>query len=249
MPSLTERLVGPRRAPTGRLSALLERRPDREYGAILPISAPKATELDYAPMPSLDAAAGIVGDVLRGAKTIGRGAMGIPQTVPAVVEAALSTSLAGGLLGKVPEGALAMAAGRKQGQTQLADMLRSREFDAINFGQLSHKKFKEVNDVLKGNGHPPLADRDIVIPANVVRKLAKKRGDLGKMSPDAVADFVFSVFHNKGSRVGASRHGHIAELLLPKDHMSRLGYIARNPQNNDTVVKSAYPRESERLKR
>ncbi len=86
------------------------------------------------------------------------------------------------------------------------------------------------------------------IPLNVVKKLYDKRIVHDKMKPGEVADMVFDTFYNPDNIVDASKYPHIQALIKPDKTTSNVGFIAQNPANGETVVKSAYTKDNERLK-
>ena len=93
---------------------LLDQRPGRVYADILPLSSPAATELDYQPGMELrlDPAAGLLGEILRGARTISSGVRGNPVTPREATEAMLAVT-GGSALATRPAGALASGLGRR----------------------------------------------------------------------------------------------------------------------------------------
>ena len=101
-------------SPRGGL--LLDQRSGRDYADILPLSAPSATELDYQPGMGLwlDPAAGLLGEILRGARTISSGARGNPVTLREATEAMLAVT-GGSALATRPAGALASGLNRPKG--------------------------------------------------------------------------------------------------------------------------------------
>lgn len=48
------------------------------------------------------------------------------------------------------------------------------------------------------------------------------------------------LFHEGGSKVGESRYPHIQKVFRPRNGISEVGYIAKNPSNGKTVIKSMY---------
>ena len=136
---------------------------------------------------------------------------------------------------------------RSADQRRLSRALERQEFDNVDFGRLSKAKFERINTIRNRLGQPILQDGRLVIPAKVVRKLYEERVLKDGMTPDKVADLVFSVFHADKSQPAASRHPHIQALINAREGLSRIGFIAENPKTGETVVKSAYPKDTDRL--
>lgn len=125
-------------------------------------------------------------------------------------------------------------------QQKLSDALKNKEFENISFGNLSKPHFKEVNKLRQKNGVEPLTDRELIIPANVARKLFDKRIVQEGMSADELVDMLNSVFHGKKSKVLGSRFDHIQSLTNTRGKTSSIGFIGKNPKNGETVIKSGY---------
>ena len=124
-------------------------------------------------------------------------------------------------------------------QQNLSQALQDQNFADINFGTLSKSKFDKINEIRGGLGVEVLTDRNLVIPANVVKKLFDKRMVQDGMSADEVADLVHSLFHSRKTKITGSKHKHIQTMLNMRDELSRIGFISSNPSSNETVVKSA----------
>jgi len=67
------------------------------------------------------------------------------------------------------------------------------------------------------------------------------------MTPDQVADVVYSVFHSSKSHPASAKHPHIQALINAREVLSNVGFIAANPETGDTVVKSAHRVKTNRL--
>jgi hypothetical protein len=128
---------------------------------------------------------------------------------------------------------------RADAQVDLAQSLANKDFKNLNFGTLSKEKFDRINEIRAGLGADVLDGRDLVIPANVVRKLYDKRILTDGMAADDVADLVYSVFHSKKSKVLSSKYSHIQTLVNMRSELSRIGFISKNPSTGETVIKSA----------
>lgn len=135
----------------------------------------------------------------------------------------------------------------KKGSKELGGRLSTQKFSNIEFGRMNPAKLEQLNVIRAANGEPPLTP-EMKIPLNVVRKLYNKRVVSDKMKPEEVADMVFDTFYNPNNLVDASKYPHIQAVISPKEKMSNLGFISQNPQNGETVVKSAYLKENDYLK-
>lgn len=135
----------------------------------------------------------------------------------------------------------------KKGSKELGGRLKTQKFSNIEFGRMRPDKLAQLNDIRAQNGLDPLTP-DMKIPLNVVEKLYNKRVITGKMKPEQVADMVFDVFYNPESVVDASKFPHIQAMISPKQPTSNIGFIGQNPANGETVIKSAYPENTDRLK-
>lgn len=135
----------------------------------------------------------------------------------------------------------------KKGSKELGGRLSTQKFSNIEFGRMNPAKLEQLNVIRAANGEPPLTP-EMKIPLNVVKKLYDKRVVSDKMKPEEVADMVFDTFYNPNNLVDASKYPHIQAVISPKEKMSNLGFISQNPQNGETVVKSAYLKENDYLK-
>jgi hypothetical protein len=136
---------------------------------------------------------------------------------------------------------------RSADQRRLSEALERQEFVNVDFGVLSKAKLERINTIRDDLGQPILQERRLVIPANVVQKLYEERVLKNGMTPDEVADLVFSVFHANKSQAAASREPHIQALINARAGLSRIGFIAENPRTGETVIKSAYRVKTDRL--
>ncbi len=129
-------------------------------------------------------------------------------------------------------------------------MTKAIEFGSdspIYFGELSKKKFNQINQILANNNLPLLEGRNIFIYPNVINKLSEKRVQLNKLSPDIVADIAFSAIHNKNSKVLTTAFPHIQSLVKVNNlDISNIAFIGNF--NYETSVKSIYKIETKRIK-
>lgn len=136
----------------------------------------------------------------------------------------------------------------RQAKTKLLEMLGSRkDFENVDFGILRQEKVKALNKIRHENGVGPLSRRRLAIPANVVKHLQDRRILKDGMPAEEVADMLIDVFHSPKSVVGRGKYPHIQALVSPKDKISNIGFVGVNPANGETVVKTAYKRENQRL--
>ena len=135
----------------------------------------------------------------------------------------------------------------KKGSKELGGRLKAQKFSNIEFGRMNPAKLAQLNEIRAANGEPPLTP-DMKIPLNVVKKLYDKRIVSDKMKPEEVADMVFDAFYNPNNLVDASKYPHIQAVISPKENVSNLGFISRDPTNGGTVVKSAFREKTDRLR-
>ncbi len=135
----------------------------------------------------------------------------------------------------------------KKGSKELGGRLKTQKFSNIEFGRMNPAKLAQLNEIRAANGEPPLTP-DMKIPLNVVKKLYDKRIVSDKMKPEEVADMVFDTFYNPNNLVDASKYPHIQAVISPKENVSNLGFISRDPTNGGTVVKSAFREKTDRLR-
>lgn len=128
---------------------------------------------------------------------------------------------------------------RSPEQQALIDALKSGGGD-VSFGRLSKAKFDAINALREANGINALTRRELTVPSNVVKKLVDRRILQGKMSPDEVADVLYSAFHNSRARVFPTRFEHIQQLIRPGERLSNVGFIGQSPRDPNPVVKSGY---------
>ena len=119
-------------------------------------------------------------------------------------------------------------------------VLESGEFETVTFGRLSPDKMEALNAVRAEEGVSLLKGDQLVIPANVAKKFYEKRILQDGHTPDDVAQMLLDVFHLDADAVSSTRYPHIQALVKLRDELSTLGFIARNPKNGETVIKSVY---------
>jgi hypothetical protein len=130
----------------------------------------------------------------------------------------------------------------------LRDALLSSNTGDIAFGQLSKKKFDQINQVRQGLGVPLLTSRELIIPGRIVDKLREKRIGLDGKTADQVADLVYSVFHSGDSKVLPTRFDDTQRLLKAEPDLSSVGFVSQNPVSGETIIRSAYDKKTRRLK-
>jgi hypothetical protein len=147
-----------------------------------------------------------------------------------------------GLMPWVPPMAASITRGSKWGLWEdVAEILRAGEIGDVNFGRLAPKKLAALSTIRRGLG-PPELDQNLVIPANVVRKLLGKRMAEGQLTADKMADVLISAFHGAKSKAVRTDHPHIQALVNARSIRSNVGFVGQNSRTGETVVKSAYPK-------
>lgn len=129
----------------------------------------------------------------------------------------------------------------------VVNILTNRTIKDVNFGKLSEAKLQALNKIRQKEGVDLLENDNLVIPANVVRKLIDKRIIKDKMKPEEVADALIDVFHSDDIKMSPTKYKHIQAMLKIYDKISKIGFIGKNPENKDTVIKSLYKRDTDRL--
>ena len=121
----------------------------------------------------------------------------------------------------------------------LNQLKRGRDFKDINFGKVETDTLAKVNNVRESTGLNELFNNAFV-PANVVKKLYKKRILLDKYTPESVVKIGRRLFHEKGAEVGGSKYTHIQEVSKKGSKTTDLGYVAEDPKTGRLVIKSLY---------
>ena len=122
----------------------------------------------------------------------------------------------------------------------LNQLKRGHNFKDINFGKVDEDTFTNINNVRENTGLNGLFG-NAFIPANVVKKLYKKRILLDKYTPESVVKIGRRLFHEKGAEVGGSKYTHIQEVSkLGKNNISDVGFISQDPTSKRMVIKSLY---------
>lgn len=140
---------------------------------------------------------------------------------------------------RVPVSALMVNAIRWNGRRNLVNQLRrGKDFKDINFGKVDDDTLNQVNDLRRNTGYDELSG-NAYIPANVVRKFYNKRLSEG-YTPEKMSEMGKRLFHEGSNKVGESNYPHIQKILRPREGISEVGYISKNPSNGQTVIKSMY---------
>jgi len=114
---------------------------------------------------------------------------------------------------------------------------------------LSDKYKEKLNFIRREDGLPLIENDELIIPANVVRKLREKRIGLDGKTPDEVADILANVFHKEGNSVFRTKHSHIQGIadIHQGESLSEIGFVSINPATGETVIKSVYPEKTKRV--
>ena len=122
---------------------------------------------------------------------------------------------------------------------------RGDNFKDINFGKMDKDTLENINKLREEGGYN-LLNQQTYIPANVVRKLYEKRLSEG-YTPQEVTNIARDLFQKGRADVTESRYGHIQQLIQPKENVSDVGYVAQNPNNGQTVIKSVYKKPNKEI--
>ena len=114
--------------------------------------------------------------------------------------------------------------------------------DASCFGKINKDTLSQINKLRERGGYEPLSSQTY-IPANVVRKWHEKRISEG-YTPQEVSEMARDLFQRGGREVTESRYPHIQQIIKPKENVSDVGYVAQNPSNGQTVIKSVYKKQN-----
>ncbi|HCU58617.1 MAG TPA: hypothetical protein DIC64_01410, partial [Alphaproteobacteria bacterium] len=132
------------------------------------------------------------------------------------------------------------------GRRDLVNQLEKGEnFKDINFGKMNKDTLRDINNLREENGYSSLSGQTY-IPANVVRKLHEKRLSEG-YSPQEVSQIASDLFQKGGRNVAESRYPHIQQVIKPKENVSDVGFVAQNPNNGQTVIKSVYKKPNKEI--
>lgn len=129
----------------------------------------------------------------------------------------------------------------------LVHLLQKGAYETVSFGRLSPDKLEALNTIRRKEGVTLLEEDQLVIPANVVKKFYEKRVLKDKYMPDQVAQMLLDVFHLDPDAASSTRYPHIQALICLREELSTLGFIAQNPQNGETVIKSVYKKENRKI--
>ena len=119
---------------------------------------------------------------------------------------------------------------------------RGDNFKDINFGKMDKDTLNGINELRRQGGYDALRSQTY-IPANVVRKWHEKRITEG-YSPQEVTNIARDLFQKGKGQVTESRYPHIQQIVQPKRNISDVGYVAQNPNNGQTVIKSVYKKDN-----
>jgi hypothetical protein len=121
----------------------------------------------------------------------------------------------------------------------LNQLKRGSDFKDINFGKVEEDTLAKVNNVRESTGLNELYN-NAFIPANVVKKLYKKRILLDKYTPESVVGIGKRLFHKKGAEAGESHYPNIQEVSKKGNKTTDFGYVAEDPKTGRFVIKSLY---------
>lgn len=136
---------------------------------------------------------------------------------------------------------------RWNGRRDLIEQLnRGLNFKDINFGRMNNQTLNEINFLREESNLPKLRG-NAYIPANVVKKFYDKRLK-EKYTAEQIADMGRRLFQEPGGIVSESLYPHVQQVCIPKKQMSDVGYVSQNPANGQTVIKSIYKKDTNRIK-
>lgn len=129
------------------------------------------------------------------------------------------------------------------------DAMESGEFVDVNFGKLRPDYKAALNEIRTSEGVPLLSGDDLIIPANVVKKLHTKRMLQEGLSADRVAEILLNVFHRDADFAAAGTHPHIQAVVALRKELAEIGFISVNPKTGETVIKSGFITDTKGLHR
>lgn len=127
-----------------------------------------------------------------------------------------------------------------QYQSFIAEIEHSAAFTDVNFGRLRSDLKDSLNAIRTEEGVSLLEGDNLIIPANVVKKLHEKRMLEGHMSADDVGQLLLNVFHRDADIASSTKYPHIQAVVALRKDLSEIGFIGRNDKTGETVIKSVY---------
>lgn len=98
------------------------------------------------------------------------------------------------------------------------EVSKTEGFTDVSFGKLSDGYKDKLNFIRREDGLPLIENDELIIPANVVKKLREKRILHDEMTADQVADMLSDVFHKQGNVVARTKENHIQAIVnVPQD--------------------------------
>lgn len=117
----------------------------------------------------------------------------------------------------------------------------------LYFGKVSKPKLEELNKIRTRLGKPLLEGEELYVFPRVIKKFRELRIELDKMTPDEVADIAYSAVHGTRSKVLESKYPQNQAIVSFRKDLSNLAIIGQ-ARNKMTSLKSAYPKETERIR-
>ena len=131
----------------------------------------------------------------------------------------------------------------------LVDALESGEFTDIDFGTLRPDYKAALNEFRTEEGVMLMEGDNLVIPANVVRKLHNKRMLKDGYSADGIARILLDVFHRDSDFASKTKHPTVRAVVSLRRELADLGFIGVNEKTGETVIKGALKVEKDSLTR
>ncbi len=132
--------------------------------------------------------------------------------------------------------------GRYLGNKKLIKQLQSgKDFTDVKMGDLSAQTVKNINNLRKGLGQPLMENNELIIPANVVKKLYNKRILNDKRNPKEFVSSLNDAIYNKTPEFSVTKYPQNQAVIKRGEKLTDLGFLSVNPQQTgQNVVKSAY---------
>jgi hypothetical protein len=160
-------------------------------------------------------------------------------------DAALSVSRGEAVdVGRVLEGTTTI---NKAQVEALVQALENAEFTDVNFGRLRADYKEALNAIRTEEGVPLIQGDDLIIPANVVKKLYEKRMLQEGLSADRVAEILLNVFHREADFASSTRYRNIQAIVSLRQELADIGFISINPKTGETVIKTSFIVDTKKL--
>lgn len=138
--------------------------------------------------------------------------------------------------------------GRAQVNALVAALERG-EFTDLNFGKLRPDLKTALNEIRTAEGVPLIEGDDLILPANVVKKLYEERMLKNKYSADEVAEVLLNAFHRDADFAASTKYPQNQAVVSLRRKLADFGLISVNETTGETVIKGGFKTEKDSLAR